>query len=413
MKTCPHNHQLLILTFVILLVAIIVSCSSTGLISDKYPENMYKIPKLLPDEPIQTNSTFIVYGDNQTGWRASEKFLKKANWTNWKMLLFPFYELYLVGNGIVGGINWFRQVPDYGVRERRFVRDAIYAEAKRSQAAFILNVGDITAHDGRRPSHWMTFLKEYNIEHPFLKEIPFLPTIGNHEHANDSTYGFANYNAIFDYPRFYTVEFADAVLIIVDSNFILDQYQDIDDGTQDKLFKRWFVSDDNSHEKAWLEKQLAACDKPFKIIAMHHPPASYAMHHYDWYDHSYGNDLVKKRQHLLNLFQEYGVQVVFSGHDHLYQHNKLQSATGKQIHFIIGGGGGTPIRDTTDTQTQKRMRQNFENEGFEILPVKHEKIYHYCRVRTEPDKLTIEVFEVADVPEEPIRLAEKIVIESD
>ena len=413
MKTQLYAYKSPVFTLVILLIAIIFNCSSTGLVSEKYPESLYKIPKLLPDEPIQANSTFIIYSDNQAGWRGRERFLKKTNWTNWKIVLFPFYELYLIGNGIIGGIDWLRHTPDYGGKERRLVRDAIYAEAKRSQASFILNVGDITAHDGRRPSHWLSFLNENKVEHPLLKEIPFLPTIGNHEHANDSTYGYANYKAIFDYPRFYTVEFADAVLIIVDSNYIIDQYQDIDDDIQDDLFKSWFVSDDNSNEEAWLEKQLAAYDKPFKIIAMHHPPASYSMHHNDWYNPSFGNDLVEKRQQLFNLFQMYGVQVVFSGHDHLYQHNKLQSPNGNQIHFLGGGGGGAPLRDIVDMQTQKRRQQNFENEGFKILPVNQERIYHYYRVRIESDKLTIEVFEVADVLEEPIRLAEKIVIDSD
>ena len=80
------------------------------------------------------------------------------------MFIFPFYQLYLVGNGIVGGINYLRHEPDYGHRERRFVRDIVYAEAKRANVGFILNAGDITANDGRRPSHWATFLRENRVE---------------------------------------------------------------------------------------------------------------------------------------------------------------------------------------------------------------------------------------------------------
>jgi len=77
------------------------------------------------------------------------------------MWLFPFYPLYLLGNGIVGGVNWLRHVPDYGRKERFHVRDAVLGAYKETQAAFVLNVGDLVASDGRRPAHWAMFLLSY------------------------------------------------------------------------------------------------------------------------------------------------------------------------------------------------------------------------------------------------------------
>ena len=96
------------------------------------------------------------------------------------------------------------------------VRDALYREAKRSDIDFLLHLGDMAAHDGRIPGHWADFLRENKEIHPLLNEVPMLPTLGNHDRANDPRFGYPNFQAIFGYPRFYTVEFPDAMLFVVD-----------------------------------------------------------------------------------------------------------------------------------------------------------------------------------------------------
>jgi len=385
-----------------------LKCSSIGLVTDKYPEDFYKVPKLLSNDETKENSTFIVYSDNQAGWRVKEKFLKKSNWTDPKMFIFPFYELYLLSNGIIGGINMLRQVPDYGSQGRRLVRDAIYAEAKSSQAAFILNLGDITASDGRRPAHWEMFLKENKIDHPLLNEIPYLPVVGNHERANNITFGLSNYQAIFDYPQFYVVEFADAVLIVINSNYIIDQYGNLNDDLQDELFKKWFVSGVDCKESSWLEKQLIAYNKNFKIIAMHHPLVSYGKHHNDWLNSSWGKDLQTKRHNLLKLIEKYDVQLVISGHDHLYQHIILQHDSGKETHFLINGSGGTPLRELTNSETLGKYQKAFEENGLQSKLLKQEKIYQYSTIEINSNQVLINIFNVTGKEESSPALVEEI-----
>ena len=396
---------------VIFMLGTCLQCARIGLVAKKYHEDFYKIPKLFPDIQGTENATFIVYSDNQAGWRVKEKFLNGSNWTNWKMVLVPFYQLYLLGNGIVGFTNWLRHVPDYGVKERLTVRDAIYLEVKQSGVDFILNIGDIVTHDGRRPSHWVTFLKENKVEHPLLREIPYLPVIGNHEHANDTTYGLSNFQAVFDYPRFYVVEFTHGILIVVDSNFIIDQNQYIEDDEQDELFKRWFVSGDENKEPSWLERQLLLYEKPFKMIAMHNPPISYGKHHSDWLKQSNGKDLLGKRRQLFELFEKHGVQVVFSGHDHLYQHSILNYNDDKQIHFIVGGGGGTPLRGEPDREAQMSVQQHFIDEGLDISYEKQAMIYHYYLVQVNSGEIEIKVVEVTMEKEHLTRLVDEIRIQ--
>jgi len=407
-KTKPLKLRLIAFISIFSLILIGLNCAPVGIVTEKYSEDFYRVEKLLSQAPIQTNPTLIVYSDNQSGWRIRETFLKKSNWLTWKMLIFPFYELYLIGNGIVGTVNWARKMPDYGGKERRFIRDTIYTAAKNSQNAVILNIGDIVANDGRRPAHWATFIQENKIEHPLLNDIPYLPVIGNHEHATDTTYGLANFKAVFDYPRFYVVEFRDMALFVLDSNLLIDQYEKIDDDVQDKLFHKWFVSDENAKKISWLENQLGKSDKPFKIIVMHHPPITFGMHHRDWLDEDNGRNLIEKRHRLLNLFQKYGVRVVLSGHDHLYQHNILDVDEGRKIHFIVGGGGGVPLRKPVNTKKQIKYQQHFKSEGLDVRIARQEEIYHYYIIEVTSNEMTIKVHEVTGKIESPIRLVENI-----
>jgi len=267
--------------------------------------------------------------------------------------------------------------------------------------------------DGRRPSHWEIFLRENKIERPLLLDFPFLPIIGNHERANDLTYGLSNYEAIFGYPRFYVLDFLNAVLFVVDSNFIIDQDQFIDDDDQDALFEKWFVSEEGSEQPAWLERELASRNQFFKIVIMHHPPISFGMHHSDWDKPSYGRNLKEKRQQLLNLFHKQGVQLVLCGHEHLYEHSLLryslnEHSTEREIHVIVSGSGGAPTRACSDEYKLGKFLQGYHNEGFNVLLVKQEEIYNYCLIDITPDKVTIQVMEVTEDLTPPLRLVEEI-----
>ena len=383
-----------------------------GLVTEKYSRDFYHVPRLLPDE--MKNPEFIVYGDSQPGWRVKEKFLKKRNWLTWKMLIFPFYEVYWLGNGAVGGINYLRHKPDYGTRERLMVRDAIYTQAKQSGVDFILHAGDVP-DDGRRPSDWAIFLREYKEALPLVSDFPFFPIAGNHDRTNDPTHGLPNYEAVFDHPRFYVLDFPDVAIFMVDSNVILDQYQFIDDDKQDALFQEWFVSQEGSERSSWLERELSSRKQRFKIVAMHHPPVSFGYHHPDWTKPKWGRNLPQKRQMLLKLFREQGVQVVLSGHEHIYEHSIVRfPSTADQdkndIHIIVSSGGGGPLRQRKDAKKIANFSQAYRAEGLDVALLKQEEFYHYCLVDIAADKITIQALEVTGDTEEPTRLAEKIEI---
>jgi hypothetical protein len=405
----------LIYPLALVLAVASLGCSQQGLLSEKYARETYEIPRLL-DETVEldTNPTAIIYGDNRPGWRGLEKFAKKKAWATWKQLYLPvLYQAWWLGNGIVGGVNHLRNHPDYGNADAERVRDAVLTAALEHDADFVMNTGDMVT-DGRRPDHWMKFLRQNRDSVPLANTFPFLPVIGNHDRTTNTEYGMPNYEAVFGYPPFYTVKWRNVDFFVLDSNILVDQYQYISDDTQEELFRKWFVSGPD-HEPSWLERELSASNKEFKVVVLHHPPFAFAKHHDNWTKPENGPNLPQKRQLLLRLFQLYGVQLVFSGHQHMYEHNLLnfENTFGQEalVHFVVTGGGGAPLHDAYKNDEIAECRANYAGEGLDATCVIQEVAYNYCVVKTMADQMTVEVFQVSDSPLTDGRLLDRIVVD--
>jgi len=406
------------------------ACAKQGLVSESYPEDFYKVPRKMADGPHDQNPRFLAYGDTQSGLRIKEKFARKDVWWTWKAFIFPFYYMYNIGQGAVGGVNWIRHAPDYGEKERRTVRDAVYAEVLETRPNFLMNLGDISMYDGRRPKHWETFIRENRFDVPLFDEIAFVPVIGNHDRANDEEFGYPNFRAVFDYPRFYVLDFPDLAIFVLDSDFILDQYQHIDDDEQDELWAKWFVSPEGSSEPSWLERELAARTQKFKVVAMHHPVATIGKHFSDWTNPDYGRNLLEKRRQLIDLFFKENVQLLMAGHEHLYQHNTIalrndnRTATGTAsetdggspvIHMLITSGGGAPIRSLPGEDEIQQRLESFRREGIVVENVANHLFHHYSIVEVDEagsKKLVISTVGIDPDIEQPLPVLETIVIEA-
>ena len=82
------------------------------------------------------------------------------------------------------------------------------------------------------------------------------------------------------------------------------------------------------------------------------------------------------------------------------------------MHFVVSGGGGVPLRTRTSQEELEGFLDNYRAEGLDVTLVKQEESFHYCLVKIAPDKVSVQVLEVTGRPEEPLRLAEEIVISS-
>ena len=93
---------------------------------------------------------------------------------------------------------------------------------------------------------------------------------------------------------------------------------------------RFFVLDTNimdAPQLRWFESVLQQSQEPWKIAYFHHPLYGNAKRH---------GSTVDIRVLLEPLLVKYGVAVVFTGHDHVYERLKPQ----KGVHYFVTGSGG-------------------------------------------------------------------------
>ena len=181
------------------------------------------------------------------------------------------------------------------------------------------------------------------IINPLLSTAIYYPAIGNHDTNNIDAY-FDN----FDLPnneKWYLIE-TDKINFI-----ILDNYESLGIG---------------SEQYNWLESTLKTIDNctKFTIVIFHHPPYSVGHH----------PPKLSLRESIIPLFEKYNVEIVFNGHDHNYQKFYVNG-----IYYIVTGGGGGPLHDQ-------------EHEDPNLL--KFVKVYHYCTLSVESNKLQIEVIDI-------------------
>ena len=178
------------------------------------------------------------------------------------------------------------------------VAEQLIASRAKFPYEFVLMMGDNLYSGSGQKDYQKKFEVPYK---PLLDAgVKFYATLGNHDNANEKFYKPFNMNG----ERFYTFKPKPGVRIFaLDSNYM--------DKTQ----------------LDWLEKELAASGSDWKIAFFHHPLYSSGGTH--------GSD-TKLREQLEPLFLKYGVDAVFSGHEHFYERIKPQ----KGIYYFISGGAG-------------------------------------------------------------------------
>jgi len=95
---------------------------------------------------------------------------------------------------------------------------------------------------------------------------------------------------------------------------------------------QFFFLNSNSvddRQTAWLERQLSNSTATWKVAVFHHPA-------YTCGGHSGDADVVAR---WVPLFEDNGVQLVLSGHDHNYQRFAPQNG----VTYVVNGGGGAGL----------------------------------------------------------------------
>ena len=204
---------------------------------------------------------------------------------------------------------------------------------------FVLMMGD-NLYGGDKPKDYQ---QKFEIPYKPLMDagVKFYASLGNHDDANQRFYKNFNMNG----ERYYTF--------------------------RPKLGIRFFALDSNYMDRAqlaWLQEQLRSSGSEWKIFFFHQPLYSSGDRH--------GSD-EQLRAVLEPLFVQFGVSVVFSGHDHFYERIKPQ----KGIYYFVSGAGGQLRRG--NIRTTDLTAKGFDQDNhFMILEIAGDEMYFQTISRT-------------------------------
>ncbi len=168
---------------------------------------------------------------------------------------------------------------------------------KATDFGFVIMLGD-NLYGGHSQSD---FQKKFELPYkPLLDEgVKFYASLGNHDNTSETGYAPFNMNG----QRYYTFTRENAQFFVLDSNYM--------DPTQ----------------LNWLTTELQKSNAQWKIAYFHHPLYSSGKRH--------GSD-ADLRTVLEPVFKKYKVNVVLSGHDHVYERFTPQSDI---TYFVLGNSG--------------------------------------------------------------------------
>lgn len=217
----------------------------------------------------------------------------------------------------------------------------------------VFHTGDLV-NDGTDPNDWLIF---NNIVSRLSSDTPIYPALGNHEKKS------ALYFNNFELPgneRWYSID------DIVNYNLIvLDTESNLAEG---------------STQYQWLEAELlsSVSATDYTLVFFHYPLYSTGYH---------PEDEKGIRDDLVPIFEQYGVDAVFNGHDHNYERSTVSG-----IRYVVTGGGGAPLRG--------QYRSSDHSDLFA-------KTYHFCILYfDDPQNLTVDVWD------RKVNLIDRFVIEN-
>ena len=209
---------------------------------------------------------------------------------------------------------------------------------------FIVHAGDVV--ESPVAPYWDDWFASFAT---MLQRAPFLPVLGNHEDNHRSYYD------TFELPpgagkeekQWWALHWGDVVIVGLDTNVsrVADYYAQQD----------------------WAREHLSGIEE-HKFVVFHHPVFSSDAYHGSGYSY----DVIYHP-----IFVEHGVDIVFNGHAHNYEHIERDGV----VYLVVGGGGATP-----------RALAEERAEGSILAAEGH---HFYARVSTAPAEIAVDIVSVA------------------
>ena len=212
---------------------------------------------------------------------------------------------------------------------------------------FLLTLGDNAYSSGTEAEFQSNMFKPMAA---LLRNTPLFPTPGNHEYITqnakpylDNFYLPANNPAGTE--RYYSFDWGPVHFVSLDSNCLSYPTSECTKALQ----------------QAWVKQDLAATTRPWKVVFFHHPL---------WSSGEHGSS-TSMRNAFAAIFEQYGVDLVLTGHDHNYERSKAMkgdavAASGaKGIPYLVVGSGGATLRPfgTSSQPSWSAFRDN-SNVGY-------------------------------------------------
>jgi 3',5'-cyclic AMP phosphodiesterase CpdA len=279
--------------------------------------------------------------------------------------------------------------------EHALLIDSMLAQIKKRESTnypvrFVLQSGD-AVQDGREVKQWNASFVPLIARLTTEGGVPYFLVPGNHERTTTEA-GMKNY--------------LDAVRMLIPS-----------DGSPRRLkgmatfsfgYGNTFVvgldanlaADENQYD--WIKRQLEELDRSRYvnvIVFCHQAPFSSGPHGGARLE----PETLELRKRYMPLFNTHHVRVVFSGHEHLFEHwveHYIDTTGAHRMDLVVSGGGGAPIYsysgepDLSDylkaNQSSKATLEHLVRPGVD----RGSNPYHYVIVRVDGDKLDMEVLSV-------------------
>ncbi len=237
----------------------------------------------------------------------------------------------------------------------------------RLEVDLVMHLGDIVAMDFNPTNVQAQF---FDIFQPVIRRTPFYLLLGNHDLFPPSggalDLSAPNFHKAFSLPtnamdgtsRYYSFDHGDVHFVC--------------------LFNPWFYVYDfhaQTDQYRWLTNDLARSQKPWKLLFCHAPIETSSLHAADDYNWNGMADQMELFNLITPLAGQYGVQLVFSGHDHsLHRYVPFEG-----LHGCVAAGGG---------QTLYPFAFNHPNLA------RYWQTYHCVKVAVTGDTMTLEAYDV-------------------
>lgn len=247
----------------------------------------------------------------------------------------------------------FAVLGDYGLDG--LAEEAVAALIRSWKVDLILTVGDnnypvgaaetIDANIGK---YYHEYIFPYRGQYGTGAEVNrFFPTLGNHDWMTEGARPYFEYFTLPGNERYYEFTWGPVHFFALNS----DPHEPDGVGTR-------------SQQAAWLQERLTASDSPWQVVYFHHAPYSSGQH---------GSTAWMRWP-----FAAWGADVVFAGHDHVYERLLVDGIP----YFTVGLGGGGRY-NFGKALPESQFRFNADWGALRVVADAHEMIFEFYTHRGE------------------------------